>query len=653
MREMKNSGIEWIGEIPIDWNIVRMKSCIAQRDSGAWGEEQTGEDDIVCLRIADFDYSAFKFNNTPIEELTYRHYPKETIKKLALKKNDILIEKSGGGEKTPVGRTVIFDKSYQALFANFMDRLRVSDFMIPEFMQYVFVTFYKNNYTRNYIKQTTGIQNLDLTTMLANENIPLPSMREQKRIADFLERKCLEIDTVIKKTKTTIEEYKSLKQSIITDAVTKGVRGNRPTKDSGIEWVGKIPAEWDIKVAFQLFKQVKNKNEGLVEKNLLSLSYGKIIRKSIDAIGGLLPDSFEGYNIIEKNDIVLRLTDLQNDHTSLRVGQSPERGIVTSAYVTLRNQSDNTPLYLYYYLHSFDIFKGFYGMGAGVRQGLNWDGLKLLKIIIPSVDEQKEITDYLDKKCAEIDNLIAKKTALLEEMEQYKKSVIYEYVTGKKECTSEIKSTSTNMIYPYFPAVLNTNKPRFAQAVLMSRVLDKCQKGMGRVKLEKMMFTIENSVGFDFETEYVREAAGPLDGSIYECETIISRNNKWFYINESKYGVSYKPTQNKTKYVQYYNKYFADYDNEIEHIIDVFKDYTTDQAEIVATLFGVWNDFIIDQKQFTDEDIVDEVLNNWNDSKKRFPKDVWLRALSEMRNKNIIPKGYGKHTIIKLEKGDL
>ena len=120
----------------------------------------------------------------------------------------------------------------------------------------------------------------------------------------------------------------------------------REMKDSGIEWIGEIPADWELKLSFQVFQQVKNKNDGLVEKNLLSLSYGKIKRKSIDTIGGLLPESFDGYNIIEPNDIVLRLTDLQNDHTSLRVGLSNERGIITSAYLSLRNQTDNIPLYL-------------------------------------------------------------------------------------------------------------------------------------------------------------------------------------------------------------------------------------------------------------------------------------------------------------------
>lgn len=203
----------------------------------------------------------------------------------------------------------------------------------------------------------------------------------------------------------------------------------REMKVSGIEWIDDIPSSWKTNTMFQIFRQVKNKNEGLIEKNLLSLSYGKIKHKSIETVGGLLPESFDGYNIIEKNDIVLRLTDLQNDHKSLRVGLSLERGIVTSAYVTLRNYSNNYANYLYYYLHSFDIAKGFYGMGAGVRQGLNWEGLKTLQVIIPPLEEQHRIADFLDRKCAEIDNVLEKTRSSIEEYKKLKQSVITQAVT--------------------------------------------------------------------------------------------------------------------------------------------------------------------------------------------------------------------------------
>lgn len=203
----------------------------------------------------------------------------------------------------------------------------------------------------------------------------------------------------------------------------------REMKDSGIEWVGAMPRAWKMNTIAQIFLQVKCKNTGLQEKNLLSLSYGKVKRKSIDTVEGLLPESFDGYNIIEKDDIVLRLTDLQNDHTSLRVGLAEERGIITSAYLTIRNRSNFCPKYLYYYMHSFDIAKGFYGMGAGVRQGLNWDGVKWLKILAPSVPEQERIAAFLDAECAEIDTVLEKTRASIEEYKKLKQAVITQAVT--------------------------------------------------------------------------------------------------------------------------------------------------------------------------------------------------------------------------------
>lgn len=123
-RQMKESGVSWLGAVPQNWDIVRMKSCISQRDGGAWGDEATGDDgDEICLRIADFDYAHYRFKDTEPSNLTRRHYKDDLVQKLLLQKNDIVIEKSGGGDKTPVGRTVIFDKEYRALYANFCDIL--------------------------------------------------------------------------------------------------------------------------------------------------------------------------------------------------------------------------------------------------------------------------------------------------------------------------------------------------------------------------------------------------------------------------------------------------------------------------------------------------------------------------------------------------
>ena len=177
-------------------------------------------------------------------------------------------------------------------------------------------------------------------------------------------------------------------------------------------------------------------------RNLLSLSYGNIIRKDINTSDGLLPESFEGYNVIDDGDIVLRLTDLQNDQRSLRVGLSHERGIVTSAYVTLRKRNPAMNSQFFYYLiHSYDVRKGFYGMGAGVRQGLNFAGVRKIMLTLPPADEQTAIADFLGKKITQVDALISNVQAQIEKLKAYKQSVISEVVTKGLDHTAPMKDS--------------------------------------------------------------------------------------------------------------------------------------------------------------------------------------------------------------------
>lgn len=203
----------------------------------------------------------------------------------------------------------------------------------------------------------------------------------------------------------------------------------REMKDSGIEWIGEIPKSWTITILSALFSERKCKNSGLTENNLLSLSYGNIVRKNIESNEGLLPASFETYNIIEPGNIVFRLTDLQNDKRSLRTGLCQERGIITSAYVTLQIRSNDSPRYMHYLFHTYDLCKVFYGMGDGVRQGMNYEDLKRLRILRPDQEMQRRIADYLDRKCSQIDAIIARQQEVIEKLKAYKLSVITEAVT--------------------------------------------------------------------------------------------------------------------------------------------------------------------------------------------------------------------------------
>ena len=221
----------------------------------------------------------------------------------------------------------------------------------------------------------------------------------------------------------------------------------RIMKDSGIEWVKDIPSTWDVAYLSAVLSERKNKNIGMKENNLLSLSYGNVIRKDITTNDGLLPESFEGYNIIEKDDIVLRLTDLQNDQRSLRTGLCKERGIITSAYCTLKkNSSKYDSRFLQYYLHSFDICKGFYGMGAGVRQGLNYDGIRKIEILLPPLAEQIAIADCIEEKTKKVDALIANQEAQIEKLKAYKQSLITEVVTKGLDPNVPMKDSGVEWI---------------------------------------------------------------------------------------------------------------------------------------------------------------------------------------------------------------
>ena len=266
-----------------------------------------------------------------------------------------------------------------------------------------------------------------------NQSIYFPDMNTQIRIANFLDQKCSEIDSLSADIQSQIDILEEYKKSVIIEAVTKGLNPDVEMKDSGIEWVGMIPKHWGVHPVYRYFGERKVKNSALKEQNLLSLSYGRIVRKDIDSLGGLLPTSFNTYNIVEIGDIIIRPTDLQNDKKSLRTGLVTEHGIITSAYIDLMPKANVNSKYFHYLLHSYDVMKVFYNMGNGVRQGLNYSEFAKLMIFAPSIHEQQEIVDFLDAKCSEIDVVIADKKAQLETLNEYKKSLIYEYVTGKKE----------------------------------------------------------------------------------------------------------------------------------------------------------------------------------------------------------------------------
>ena len=220
----------------------------------------------------------------------------------------------------------------------------------------------------------------------------------------------------------------------------------RTMKDSGLSWVGEIPSDWVAHPVYYYFGERKNKNIFGQEDNLLSLSYGRVIRKDINTNGGLLPESFNTYNIVEAGDIIIRPTDLQNDKKSLRTGLCQERGIITSAYIALRPIRRLNSGFFRYLLHAYDISKVFYNMGNGVRQGLNFSEFSRLTVFEPPIEIQDKVTQYLDTATAEVDKIISDIQTQIDTLEQYKRAVITETVTKGLNPDAEMKDSGIEWV---------------------------------------------------------------------------------------------------------------------------------------------------------------------------------------------------------------
>ena len=202
-------------------------------------------------------------------------------------------------------------------------------------------------------------------------------------------------------------------------------------KESGVEWLGQIPETWEIVPLFPYMEEQDIKAIGQGITDVLSLSYGNLILRDVENNFGLRPESFDTYQVIKPGNIILRLTDLQNDHKSLRVGLAKQLGIITSAYVNLKIKSQFEPQFVYYLLHCYDLLKVFYGLGGGVRQSMKYNDLKHLPLCLPPLSEQRAIAAFLDRETARIDTLIAKQQRMIELLKERRSALITAAVTGK------------------------------------------------------------------------------------------------------------------------------------------------------------------------------------------------------------------------------
>ena len=439
---MKDSGIEWIGEIPQEWDVRRIKFTLDEHSGGSWGtNEGEGEIDCICVRVADFNYP--KLSVDFHDKMTVRSYAKKAIEEGCIKSGDILLEKSGGGDITPVGRSVLFESNEQMMCANFIEWLRPNQCCNARFLNYWLAAAYANGFSKRNVKQTTGIQNLDVPAFLS-ERIAAPVVGVQEAIADFLDAKCAEIDALIAAKEKTNALLKERRQSIIYEAVTRGLNPEAPMKDSGIEWIGQIPETHQLvrlkylceifgRIGFRGYTQADLVPEG---EGPITLSPSNISENGMDYSKCTYltwEKYYESPEIqIKNNDILLVKTGSSYGKSAI-VENLPMEATINPQFVVMKKISCN-PKFLYYVMQT-QIFKCQVEqvVVGGTIPTMAQEKINNFYIVMPHGEEIHQIVDYLDKICAEMDTLISANEATIQKLKEYRQSIIYEAVTGKIE----------------------------------------------------------------------------------------------------------------------------------------------------------------------------------------------------------------------------
>ena len=424
MREMEDSGIEWVGLVPQSWSINPIRAEF---------QEVTEKNKLGLVKNAlKFTYgNIVKKDNFDADD---DNYVADTILNYTVVNPGTIMLNGLNLNFDFVSQRVALVKDRGIITSAYIAFAPNSKGCIsPRFITYLLKAY---DGCKAFHNMGGGVRKILNFSELKKQYIVYPILVEQKRIADFLDAKCAEIDTLTADIQTQIDTLEQYKRSVITETVTKGLNPNAEMKDSGIQWVGEIPVHWPVHPVYSYYGERKNKNRLGKEDNLLSLSYGRVIRKDINTNDGLLPESFNTYNIVEAGDIIIRPTDLQNDKRSLRTGLVKEHGIITSAYIDLCPLKQVDSRYFHFLLHAYDVMKVFYNMGNGVRQGLNYSEFSRLMVFEPPYEEQVAMADYLESKVTEVDTIIEQKKEQMAVLDAYKRSLIFEYVTGKKEVPS-------------------------------------------------------------------------------------------------------------------------------------------------------------------------------------------------------------------------
>lgn len=422
VNNMKDSGIKWLGMIPKHWDVVLVKNILRWKSVKGCGEKEVlslyREYGVIPKSSRDDNHNVTS-DNTDDYKL--------------VEKGDFVINKMKawqGSMGVSLYEGIISPAYYVCSFIN-----------EKVYKPYFHYLMRNSSYLPEYKRLSGGIRvgqwDLGYDKFKSLPALLPPTLSEQRAIADWLDAKCADIDAAIELQQRMIDKLKAYKTAVIHQAVTKGLDKNANLKDSGVQWIGEVPQHWEVCHLGSIFKENVRLNTEEKETNALQFRLGEIISKS-KGNSKYIPISLSGYNIVEPNVIMINGLNLSFDFISQRVALVKERGVITSTYIAIApscyiEDENTTSRYACYLLKAYDTCKVLHSMGRGLRATLSYSTLSKMPILLPPLAEQRAIADWLDAKCADIDATIALKEQKQEKLKAYKKTIIFEYVTGKKQ----------------------------------------------------------------------------------------------------------------------------------------------------------------------------------------------------------------------------
>lgn len=416
-KNIKDSGVDWIGGIPENWNVIRVKNKFINR------KQIVGENVDKYERLSLTLKGVLKRDKNDNNGLQ-----PEKFESYQILKEDELVFKLIDLENVSTSRVGL--SKYEGLVSPAY--IILNNKQESKYGYYYFLSMWQ----REIFNKLGGVgvrSNLTVKDLLNIKYLDIPK-NEKKEIVDYLDKKVPQIDEIIKITNTSIEEYKKYKYALITKCVTNGINKNIDMKSTDVDWIGQVPQKWKcmkLKYIFSIKKDIAGK-EGF---DILSVTQSGLKIKDISKNEGQISADYSKYQIVEKGDFVMNHMDLLTGW----VDCSKYYGVTSPDYrvFKFKNPELYSPEYYTYIMQICYKNKIFYGLGQGVsnlgRWRLQTDKFLNFMLPVPPKDEQEQIVNYLDNKCIEIDNIIEQKQKLLVEMEAYKKSLIYECVTGKRE----------------------------------------------------------------------------------------------------------------------------------------------------------------------------------------------------------------------------